>query len=496
VAHIAALYDLSEPLDRWLTADPQLVKAVTKPNGTTLLSRASWGAENSVRVLLEHRADPTVPDKDGWHPIVAAIQTGSFVIFDRLVGFYPNGAAVIGPQGITLIHEAARAKNPVFLHRLLHTTDLANVVTEARDLPLHFAVDDGRIEQACTLLSRSDATALNGRGQTILRLAAANNDGTLIESLLEHHDLSERDRTVLLTGKGGQDAGGVTPLAVAALEASPDALATLLAYCNPSDECHRVSGRHPIALAVRNNHPVVRGALRADRASECVGLLLADGRLGAKDAADAREAAKGLRDVQRRVDEWLIARGDFDGVPVSALLSWLAGARPLAAVAVVTRVAGILDTIDKDGIRGATLLLRRGHSSAVAAALEHGVQPTHDPELFRLEAALRLVKEGATMPANTALPLHPLVERIANGQAADARAVLLGMLPDLVGFRSLLHRLAIREEVATFRAIVDGLRDPIPRDRYDRLPSALAPSARRAVFAQIEADHANKRGVQ
>lgn len=487
VAHEAARYDLAESLDRWLAADPALVDVSSTLSRSTLLHAASWEAGDSVRVLVGHGAKIAVPDADGWHPIAAPIQTGRIDIFDRLFGAYASGADVIGPRGITLLHEAARAKNPAFLRRMLESAADADVRDEDGGTPLHLAAVAGRIEQVRALLVRSDPTVVNNQGNTAIHLACQRDHGALISAFLEHEDLSDAHRAAILTGEGIEGVGALTPLALAAATARPDALAALLAYCDPSEPCHQPDGIHPVALVTGRNRKAEGGAPLADRVSECVRLLLADGRLKARDAARARGWAADFPDAQRQIDEWLIAREDFEDVPESNLLGWLAGPRPAAAVTVLTKVPGILDKVDGEGRSGATLLLSQGHRSTVAAALIHGVEPSRDPELFRLEAVLRLLKDGANLPDRLAVEPHPLVGRIVAGEAEDIKQVLLAMTPDTTGFRSLLHRLAVRDEIAAFHAILSELRAPVSPDAYGRPPSALAPPIRRAAFSAIEA---------
>jgi hypothetical protein len=158
---------------------------------------------------------------------------------------------------------------------------------------------------------------------------------------------------------------------------------------------------------------------------------------------------------------------------------------------VLRNAAGILDAVDDDGRRGATLLLTKGHPRTVAAALELDIVPSTDAELFRLEAAMSLLKQSAALPISPARPLHELVMRIADGHDEEIKRLLFAMLPSAQATRSLLHRLAIRDQEQAFRAVLAGLGRTVPRDVYGRPPSAVASPSRRPVFARIEQEHAN-----
>jgi hypothetical protein len=160
---------------------------------------------------------------------------------------------------------------------------------------------------------------------------------------------------------------------------------------------------------------------------------------------------------------------------------------------VLRNAPGVLDKVDKSGVRGATLLIARGRSEVVAAALEEGLLPENEPELFRLEAALRLIKDGVALPP-LAQPSHPLVKRIVNGEAPELKAILEAMLPDNSGFRPLPHRLALRNQQVAFAAVVSPLNDGIPRDLYGRPPSAMAPPNQQQLYRELEFN--SLRGMQ
>jgi len=488
VAYEAARYNLAAPLDRWLQSDPSLLDSVSTSRQATLLHAAAWGASASVRVLLKHGARIVVPDVGGWHPIAESVEIGNAEIFEQLFSAaYTSGCDEIGPMGITLLHEAARAANPAILQRLL-ATSRADVRDQQGEQPLHYAADRGRIAQGCALLGCCDPTVPDNSGSTALHNAAIADQGAWIAALLDDGDLLAAHRELLLTKP---DVSGMTPLCVAAWRASPSALSTLLTYGDPSDPHHRANAMHPLVLLIAADRGTPRGESVTERVSDCARMLLEDERLTPQrltpqDVAHARAAAAEYPDVQRMIDDWLVRNGSFEGISHEVLFSWLVGSRTDIAVTVLRKSAGILDAVDEDGVSGAALLLGKGHVRTIAAALEHGVEPLRDSELFRFEAALRLMEASAAFPTRPVAAFHPLIRRFRAGKATQLRKVLMGMLRGAGSASGLLHRLALVDHEAAFAAVVAGLRGPICPDAYGRAPSAVAPRGRRRVYAGIE----------
>nr|VFJ51058.1 MAG: hypothetical protein BECKFW1821A_GA0114235_10309 [Candidatus Kentron sp. FW] len=300
---------------------------------------------------------------------------------------------------------------------------------------------------------------------------------------------------MLLTGTGIEGIRPVPAIVLAAQKAQTKVLDTLINRCNLEDALFRDSeGRHALARLTYNNTAHKGGAPLADRVADCVQLLLERCAPNSRDVADALRGAGDFPDAERLLEAWLIENGQFEGVSDSKLLAWLTGSQTTitAALSVLRNAPGILDKVDGSGVRGATLLIARARSEVVAAALEEGVLPEHEPELFRLEAALRLIEDSVPLPRLPQAP-HPLVMRIANGEAPELKAILEEMLPDDTGFRPLPHRLALRNQQLAFTAVVSPLSDGIPRDRYGRPPSAMALPNQQQLYRELEFN--NLRGM-
>lgn len=494
LVHIAAFYDLQEVLERWLSRDLSLVNLKTPITQEIPLHKAAWGAKAAVQVLLRHGAEAK-PDKDGWHPIAGTIQTGRMDIFADLYGAYSSPLDVIGPANITILHEAARASDPAILYYLLQLTEQVNPRDEFGRTPFHYSAMEGWTSQINALMERCDRLAIDSSGDTALNLAIFNGHSEAIAAILDHIALTDTEREVLLTGTGIEGIRPLPAIVLAAANAQTKVLNILTNCCDVDDALLRDSdGRHALALLTYAN--VAKkggGAPLADRVADCIQLLLKRCAPNSQDVADALRGAGDFPDAKRLLEAWLVENGEFEGVSDSDLLDWLIGSQTNAAVSVLRNAPGVLDKVDERGVLGATLLIARGRCEVVAAALEEGILPEHEPELFRLEAALRLIKDGVPLPRQ-ALASHPLVTRIINGEAPEIKATLEEMLPNHSGFRPLPHRLALRNQQAAFAAVVSPLSDGIPRDRYGRPPSAMAPPNQQQLYRELEFN--NLRGMQ
>jgi hypothetical protein len=315
-----------------------------------------------------------------------------------------------------------------------------------------------------------------------------------VATILHHDALTDAEREVLLTGTGIEGIRPIPGIVLAAANAQTKVIDTLTNCCDLGNALLRDSdGRHALTLLTHVNIAHKGGAPLADRVTDCAQLLLERCAPSSQDVADALRGAGDFPDAERLLKAWLVENGVFEGVSDSDLLDWLAGSQTTAALSVLLNAPGVLDKVDERGVRGANLLIGRGRSEVVAAALEKGLLPENEPELFRLEAALRLIKDGVPLPRLAQAP-HPLVMRIVKGEAPELKAILEAMLPHHSGFRPLPHRLALRNQQAAFAAVVSPLNDGIPRDLYGRPPSAMAPPNQQQLYRELEFN--NLRGMQ
>lgn len=482
---IAAMYNIDRALIRWLEKDPTLVTQRSGLSGATPLGYAAWGANKAVDVLLRFEAKP-VEDNIGWHPISAAIQAGHMEIFTKLYSHYKSPLDIIGPQEISILHEAARASSPTVLNYLLQISEQTNPEDSYGSSPIHFAASEGRAEQIVALMHHCDRLAVNSAGDTALSVAISVGQSEVVTAILDHDALTDEEQLALLSGKGIMGAQEIPAIALAASFAQPYVLSVLLHRCTPKDALIRSSnGVHALALLTLNNHVEYGGAPLADRVADCAQLLLKHCPVDSEDVANALKGASDFPDTERLLKGWLVTNGKFDGVSDVDLINWLVGSQLNAALSVLRNAPRVLDIANEDGIRGGMLLLEKGLNEVIAIALHEGILPEYEPELFRFEAAMRLLNSGVALPKLAQKP-HPLVAKFIDGEAQELKAVFEEIPPSKNIVWPLPHRLAMRNHKTAFVELVSSLSDGIPYDRYGRKPSDLAPPSLKASYILLE----------
>src|SRR5262249_20233866 len=133
---------------------------------------ATYGRVKVVKLLLEHGADPEDADRCGLTFSYFAIEHADVLklLFDAgadpkvRVEYLGNGK---GPQGTTLLHEAA-GRGIIESAKLLVARGLdVNLTTTSGDTPLHEACGSGQVPMVNWLLqNRADARARNKNGWT------------------------------------------------------------------------------------------------------------------------------------------------------------------------------------------------------------------------------------------------------------------------------------------------------------------------------------------
>jgi len=498
----AARYDLHEALDRWLTATPDLA-GYTGKLGETLLFKAAWSAPKAVEALLKHKIDPLAPNEQKFHAITGAIQTGQTESIGLLLPFYKTSAAVVGPNTMTLLHEAARASDSRVLDTLMSWDSKAGFDVKDTNgaTPLHYAAISGRKTQVDVLMGRSNRLARETNRLSALDVAVALGHVEVVRAILGHPDLTDDERTALLQGDAELRTSWYTPLVRAALVGKAETLRELLRHCDPTDACHRDSGKHPLALMADQNNRENLTAPEADRIGACTRILLDDGRLSADDALEALKNCTHLPDVRRQIQDWLLLRGDLKNLPAQTLLSALTGPNILIANRILRVRKDVLDATDENGRTGASKLIWQGQPATIRTALSGKIAPQEQPGLFRLEAALRLLpkdKAAKSIEGIDTQTLHPIIRALLDNRDDSIGLKLTALVPAIgenktsditTTNRSLLHRLAIRNELEAFERVLAGLEEPMPFDRYGRAPSAMAPPARQEAFESMEQAH-------
>jgi len=500
IAFIAAMYDLSDPLERWLDADPDLVDITTK-SGDNLLDKAAWFAPKAVDVLLS-RGAPFEGGSGDWHPITAAIQSGNIGGLRALLAHYDGPETVIGPYGTSMLHMAAISPSSRSMRTLLEKKPDPNIFNENGQTPLLVAALYGKTENAALLLEGGANPVLRDKGKfNVLNCAVQSNSADVVN--LIRNQVTDEDSEVLLFGEGEDDDGWLTPVKQAAALASPDALTALLDWV----------GDEPIHRGKTIDHPLVRALPRgqgtipqpmADRISDCVGLLLETGSISSAVIEEALRQMPNLPDVRRRIENHMVLYAEnLDTLDAGTVLACIIGDRPNIAAEALRKRPSILDHRAEDGTAASQTILRKAGPHVLLACLTEGLAPTDAPELFFFEAALGVCRnafsEGLPVsdlgpdasklallfPGVDADRLHPLIREMVDAPENERTQYLL-KIGSSDTIRTLLHRLAVRGDLALYTEVVEGMRLSMPLDFYGRPPSAVAPSAMRQDFESFE----------
>lgn len=500
IAFEAARYNRVDVLRRWLDDAPQLLDA-EDANGRSLLSHAAWFAPGVVDLLLA-RGAKAHGGSESHHPICGAIQSGNTDSLCALLTHYDGPEAVVGPNGSTMLHEAAFSPSLDSMRELLEHVSNPDVQMDAAMTPLLCAASRGRAD-IVELLVEADADPLvrDDKQSNVLHCAAWSNSAETVRLLRAW--VADEDREALLFGRPDDGTDWQTPIETAAYAANPDVLKALLDWAG-NDAIHRGDmRRHPLLAALgRGAQPVSQPV--ADRISSCVRVLLDHGGISSDVIEAALQWTQYLPDARRLLENHMILHSDnLESVRPETVLACITGERAGIAVEALRRRPAILDYRAEGGATGARTILQRAAPETLLFCLAEGLQPAENAELFRLEAALRVCRNALSggsilsdqgpnaskvhlvFPGVAAERLHPIIASIVDAPNNERFRRLLS-IGGGDSVRTLLHRLAIRGELDLYTDVVEAMRDPPPRDAYGRLPSAAAPPQMRGAFEAFE----------
>lgn len=214
-----------------------------KDGSTALMLLAMKDKERLVRILLDHRADADIQDKNGWTALMHASGNGNVNTVKILLseGADPD---LKNEQGNTALMIADHGARTPVIKTLLDNNADATVANEAGETVLTQAVAAGRSETVEAVLAKGvDVNQTNKSGDSLLHLAVSKGQIKVFQTLL--------DRKPNLDAR---NSAGKTPAMIAALENKTPIFRQLLERGAKLEErdCHEI-WRH----AVSNGHTPV-----------------------------------------------------------------------------------------------------------------------------------------------------------------------------------------------------------------------------------------------
>ena len=508
IAFEAARYDLLGPLTRWLNDDPDLAR-IENYMGNTLLAQAGWFASQVIALLLTCGVGAKKMDADGWHPIGGAIQSGNIGGLEILLGEYDGPEVAIGPGGATMLHVAASSPSSTSMERLLKQASDPDVPNASGVTPLLAAALADRAKIAGLLIQTgANILARTENGANVLNCAARSNSAEIVRMIRDHAGDDEREE--LLFGRPDDQGDWLTPISSAARFANPDAMRALLEWVGNDPITRHAEQVHPLLTVLDRDRRAVSQPF-ADRISACVELLLNHSQVAMPVLEAALKQTGHLPDAKRLIENHIVLHSDnLDAVDSDTVLACVLGERFAITAAALTKRPTILDSCDKQGVAASQRILAHASPETLLLCLAEGIEPSENPEMFRLEAALKVYSKtfadagsrsdrppGSDLldlifPLVPASRLHPVILALVKTPETERYRRLMA-----VGggnsVRTLLHRLAVRGDLELYGEIVEGLDMRPPHDVYGRVPSAVAPPSMRREFEALE--HANVSGA-
>ncbi len=190
--------------------------------GAAPLHRAAYSGRYSFcKVLLEHKADPNLPDKEGVPPLAYAVERGENANLVRLLLEYGADLNTTALEGYNPVMSCVENDRLLILEVLLKHGARTTFQDDEGNSPLHAAAERNFL-QICVLLLeyQADTGVRNHKGQTPLHLAVAQKGSDAVVKQL------------LAAGANpnAMDNAGLTPLATATRAQNESVLSLLMEF--------------------------------------------------------------------------------------------------------------------------------------------------------------------------------------------------------------------------------------------------------------------------
>jgi ankyrin repeat protein/signal recognition particle receptor subunit beta len=184
--HLALFERKSQPSVKVLIAKKEALNSVDGEHRTALMTAVAKQDINSLQILLQAGADPTVKDENGHTALYNALfQIKSYSVAQILVD---NKAALnaMDGDGKTALMIAAEKVDVPSLQLLLHAGADITLRDKTDRTVLHYAAELGLHDAAMLLLEKqADADVADKEGNTPLHIAAMKNSSAVVDVLLK-----------------------------------------------------------------------------------------------------------------------------------------------------------------------------------------------------------------------------------------------------------------------------------------------------------------------
>lgn len=490
-AHLAAMYQLVDLLDRFSQRDPCWYEIRARGN-LSIMSSAAWTDGGAVPFLLS-RGVPVRTADELWSPIVSAIQVDARKNYRAMIDQMENIDAPAGPQERTMLHLAAEYGNLFVLEDLLDRGADPRQLDEAKRSALHWAAYTGRVAAFKRLLPISDIAGLTGYDENVVHLAAQRGHANIVRALLDYDDITSDELSRMLNQSSG---AGHTPLLEAAAAKWANVVEVLLKAWNPGEPAHRApdmsTALHLAVRFYRSGAPVPSDEEKV-RARRTVELLLSDTRIDptaqdrrGRTAFDWADAYEDARQVLRRDPR---VPTDYASLTQKMRVADLTSRKADVALSLLRAAPQALTDLHDDE-RGIDILIRTTNTRVLAAALSERliddallaeklnpiVALAVKPNVVSLRGAL-IERVDTAEPFAPALPVLLNAALRDNDHTAIAELKRLGVATvrgddeDLGA--SVFHELAQTGDMTRFAELAELGPFTLPVDAWDRRPSDL-----------------------
>ncbi|MCB2077677.1 MAG: ankyrin repeat domain-containing protein [Novosphingobium sp.] len=498
--HVAASYHCIALIKKFVQANKACLNAEME-DGSTPLKAAAWTDGDAVQLLLELGAAPFTQDGK-WHPITGAIQKGAQRNYEALIDRYRQDLETsVGPDGVTMIFEAAWCSDTHCLYDLLVRGADPNAKSDSGWRPIHFSALKNRSAHFEVLLQHVPlSTTQEASKANALHLASSKGAVDIVRSALKSRDVSENDLHRALLAR---DNDGKTPIMLAAYLGQVEIVRLLLdlEVCHPSDPNHLAeNGDTLLHLAVRDGSTSDELRVRVRRMVE---LLLKDGRLDpnqknheghtafdiAHNYPEARRAIRNDRRIPKDHENMSPAMWAEDlGSPSADLVTQLVASAPDILARELPGKSGMQAGMD--------IILDAGRDNVVAALLSADFL---DDDMWLAHRARLVALAADPKHAATRTALVDRVLEAGNAQFEGLPVVLDACFRtdqrDLAtrlfksGVREVrgsgplamseFHELAVRGDIAAIRDMAELGRLAVPLDDWGRRPSDVCSAGNR-----------------